>query len=158
MKVFQTVKSYFIVLFIRKWFRTNLSGTQFYSDSNSKIMNFKIYETLPVCNIEFSEIWLKNKEARVWEPHRKNLNQAFNQIIASDLLNKNSKQILVQAKNFENWESHLYRIVLFYKLIKYSFQIDPILIYPNYEVIDGYHRIVAYKLANENTVKCRIIN
>ncbi|MBN8568407.1 MAG: ParB N-terminal domain-containing protein [Ignavibacteria bacterium] len=101
---------------------------------------------------------MKNKEARVWEPHRKSLNQVFNEIIASDILNKNSKHILVQAKNFEKWESQLYRIVLFYKLIKYSFEVDPILINSDYEVIDGYHRIVAYKLANEKTVKCKIIN
>lgn len=152
-------EQYYLKLKIKRWFKNNIKGINSYHDKSifienvNSLNNYKVNRSLELVE----ELWIKNKDFSVWGAELFNIDKAYFDIYSEEYLSKEIDDLFILAGNFNAWSGHLSRICLMTYMLNYNNLLEPILIKENRSIIDGFHRLVAYKISNYNYIPCKLI-
>lgn len=142
---------------LNRWLELRKNEQQLYEDSKGNIWKL---EDLFESNIIYHELYLSmdtlwhlHREERVWGVFLPNVGQAYRDIIIGSYLQRSVPSLIRSADLSGSWEDHLCRISLFVFSIKIKRPLPLLIVGSNQHLWDGYHRLVAYKLCDQQTVE-----
>jgi hypothetical protein len=140
---------------MHRWFRHQINTSELIEDDSGKAWYVtEILRVQPkyIVTICVECLWQQNQLACPWGDNQLSLQTAYDLILKDDYLILPTHILLHRIMMYGGANEHLCRIALFVTTLRYGQAVKPLIIRSDGLLLDGYHRLVAYRLLSFQTV------
>ena len=148
-------------ILLTRWVLQRRDGTQLYIDDDNNTWHFSAANMSSVGEHAVGStvlLWERHKHQQVWGEENGSLEAAYDAVCESVERRLSVHQLAKRIRYSSHWDDHIARIVLFVYAIHMDIPVAPLILRSSGELIDGYHRLVAYAYCAIDEVPIRVLD
>ena len=142
--------------YLRRWLRYNKPKQQIYIDDSGSEWRFESGTEAGLCELRWcstNDVWERHKFESPWGTRNGTIIDVYKSVQESPFLRRPIWEVARCVSFADTQSDHVARIALFIFSIRVGMQLPPVIVSAVGELLDGYHRLVAYHHAGISCIE-----